>query len=887
MTRAVAGRFWRGGFWSDDGPSAPTLGPITSAAPSVSPAGATVGVAYTRTQGVYAPRGGGVVTVTREWVRGATQVAGDVASYTPVGGDIGAVLFYRETAVETGGTAAGTVVQIATLGTVQPVAATAPAAFTAGQWSLADAGTGGALTLNITALPGDGGSAITALQVSVNAGVYTTLSGTGTGARTITGLVNGTVASVKIRAVNAIDAGADSDTKTATPSAGGTTDPNLLAVSVDGWRGTHNAPAGTLGDVIVLRPGFDASGAATTVTETVKITGRVRQPSPNEGSNSTNEVAFSDKIYFGDQVIGFTNSSTETYEQPIGCWLDPEWERITASTYGPRLCVFHRYARNNRPVAAVVFTATDGVTTLTQTVTTMQTVTYSVSGLTACFFQPSFDMTALAQGPVTFGAEIRPWCGAAFNIPARTESFVTANWRQRKALNDRGSYGTAIAYVTVGAGGTPQVSTTEATAAANPYATVAAAAAAIQTFNNANFGRNNASGGVIKMNEGAHTHNTFSSVAIGEIPLIVTAAPGAVRANITYTDQGVNQANTLPDKIEFNGITLRKSGTHGFTSFGMSAGQTLDFMMTLRDVAINGNGAAANAAWITGVGNLYIINCTGDAMSIGFQSAATNKYSTIIGCDASFGSNTAYACVASRSCALPTSTTIPREGLFIYNCRRKATSDAATVSFSEFDATVGAAGIAVIGTLLDRNATGTTTPQMTISADSVVGSADNIQVHFCSILGSRTNLAYNDSGTAFVRKNAFLSYCILYEDNHKTDTFPTANGARTGNWQIRYRCGSPGNTILRGDSAGGGYGPGQNLGERAGIGELSGTQSVPLATAFVDNQQNAVGEGDYRPAAGTVISLIPAGKAPYPVDLFGRPYPNDGTGVAGACQRAA
>ena len=106
---------------------------------------------------------------------------------------------------------------------------TAPAAFTAGQWT-ATAGVE-QIELNITALPDDGGSVITALQYRLNGGAWTNLTGTGTGTRTITGLTGGEEYDVQLRAVNAIGNGAASDTKSRTPTAsgGGGTPGELLA----------------------------------------------------------------------------------------------------------------------------------------------------------------------------------------------------------------------------------------------------------------------------------------------------------------------------------------------------------------------------------------------------------------------------------------------------------------------------------------------------------------------------------------------------------------------------------------------------------------------------------------------------------------------------------
>jgi hypothetical protein len=80
-------------------------------------------VTYTRTVGTYAARGGGTVTVARAWFVGGTQVAADVATYTPVSGDIGAVLFFREIATEAGGLFPGSVTRVATAGTVQAATA--------------------------------------------------------------------------------------------------------------------------------------------------------------------------------------------------------------------------------------------------------------------------------------------------------------------------------------------------------------------------------------------------------------------------------------------------------------------------------------------------------------------------------------------------------------------------------------------------------------------------------------------------------------------------------------------------------------------------------------------------------------------------------------------
>ena len=99
------------------------------------------------------------------------------------------------------------------------VPATAPAQITGGQWTLTDSPSAGGdkLSLDITALPSDGGSPITALQWRVSGGAAQILSGLGVGERLVTVLAE-TAADLQVRAVNAIGSGPWSDIKTVTPT---------------------------------------------------------------------------------------------------------------------------------------------------------------------------------------------------------------------------------------------------------------------------------------------------------------------------------------------------------------------------------------------------------------------------------------------------------------------------------------------------------------------------------------------------------------------------------------------------------------------------------------------------------------------------------------------
>lgn len=98
-------------------------------------------------------------------------------------------------------------------------AATVPAAFTAPGWALTDNADGGGMTVAVTALPDDGGSAITGIEYQVDAGSWQPLGGASPGSYTFSWPIVGTPISVALRAANPLGAGPASDVKTATPTA--------------------------------------------------------------------------------------------------------------------------------------------------------------------------------------------------------------------------------------------------------------------------------------------------------------------------------------------------------------------------------------------------------------------------------------------------------------------------------------------------------------------------------------------------------------------------------------------------------------------------------------------------------------------------------------------
>src|SRR5205814_8868153 len=122
---------------------------------------------------------------------------------------------------------------------------------------------------------------------------------------------------------------------------------------------------------------------------------------------------------------------------------------------------------------------------------------------------------------------------------------------------------------------------------------------------------------------------------------------------------------------------------------------------------------------------------------------------------------------------------------------------------------------------------------------------------------------------------------LFFNQNIKTDTFATANGARVGNWAQVYSVGYRGSDIQA--NFGGTFFPP----EYDGLYTLN--QSVTLG--FVSDKSFATGDhtgnGDYHLTSSSAFrNVIPAGAAVLPFDIEGQSRRNAGGGAMGAYEFA-
>lgn len=676
----------------------------------------------------------------------------------------------------------------------------------------------------------------------------------------------------------------------------------LTSINADGWSATYGSPptfdpVGSPETFSVDRAGFNASGSAVTVTDTVTLMKRVRQPYPNQASLSADQVALSDYVYSGETISGVTNNSTRAYPKPIAMWVTRDLQHIRpGEDLVARLSVIHAHGRSGRPVAAVKFIATDGTNSVEQTVSTMSSRAWSASGLWGAYFECSLDISTLNQGALcTLDAIIYPWVGAAFQLSVDADAYPSVNLTTQRFLCDRtGAYGTAYAYVDGVGGGTPAVSTTPATAEANPYATVAAAASAIQTYNNANFGRNSSSGGIIRLKPGSHNRTSFSSVVVTDVPLVIEADDIANKASVIFRDNGVSVSNGIPDKTCWRNMTFQR--TSGSSLQFLDANATisnLGYLCALENVHIDQNGQSTYDAWIYRLGRLWLEDVTGGWSGIFNVFSTTSKHIHMVGCQGAWTTQgSLYHAFATRLTAnarmqhqAGITNGAATKGMHVAYCHLTNKAQQGIITYNE---PIDARGFGVAMTVLEQTA-GLTQVCLNMSSDAGDACQNAVRVGVTAV-GSRVNTIYQDAGTTFVDKSGYEVGCVYRGRNTKSDVF-AANGTLTGNWPAVFQTGNRANAIIRGgqDSTAVGV-AGAWVGEVAALGGQYGTDASPLAVDWVDDASfdgSALGGGDYSPGPSSVLGTLPGGYVHYPIDMLGRTVPTDGTAIVGALQPAS
>lgn len=616
-------------------------------------------------------------------------------------------------------------------------------------------------------------------------------------------------------------------------------------------------------EVSVSRQGFDATGAAATIAETLLTTKRVRLPYPDQGTLTADSVALSDFVYSSDTIAGVTNNSAVVSPKPVAHWVSTDRE-IVGNSLTPELVAFHRNG-----IACVVFRATDGTTTVTATA-----IAPVVSGRTGdrnavLVWRAALDLSTLADNAdITVNAEVFPRIGVAASVRdsadgANLWQFSPRTWRRNTAR----AAAPPIVYVASGGNdSTGAVDTNDATAAASPCATLTGA------FNRARAVLGTAAGSLdgLRVRLTAGTWARASSPTSNTVNAHVIVEPGTGVAKEDAIFQFGAATNTFGvTYVKHRGLTVRRAGA--FYAFSGSAGYCLFEDCDFDFATFNGALASGTAPFFFN-GVSFTNLGTGSALQAGappiamlrgcsFGSANSNtsiEPNLIVGCDI-------------RGCRTASGTRDISGGAIAFNSWLQTAGAGSVISLNQAAAIDG---YAVVQNVLEWTSA---TSNAALAPSNDNGAADTSHVIFWhnTVAGfdiyGRSNILYNDTA-ADPRSHVLASFVgnIHVQINTKHDVFAT-DGTRTGGWAYLNGVGCRGE-FSRYQDAGGGTWKQDYPGLGASIGTIrTGAGNDPL---FTDPEHTTSGPtagaglGTYTLQAGSPAEDIVT-SAPLPFDLAG------------------
>ena len=199
--------------------------------------------------------------------------------------------------------------------------------------------------------------------------------------------------------------------------------PPIDSIAADAWEAVVAAPSDlSFLPVDTLRQGFTISAAPAAYVDKPVLTKRVRQAYPNHASFTSNNVALSWRLYSTDAALLRPNNATEARPTPMGRWLMPSRRTVGNSVFvEAAFSDIDGGAVSNQMIASVVFSATDGTTTVTSVVSAPA---ISTAGSTSGAFDKcaveswsaTIDITSLTAGRITVNGKAYPWFGDSASI---------------------------------------------------------------------------------------------------------------------------------------------------------------------------------------------------------------------------------------------------------------------------------------------------------------------------------------------------------------------------------------------------------------------------------------------------------------------------------------
>lgn len=592
------------------------------------------------------------------------------------------------------------------------------------------------------------------------------------------------------------------------------------AVAADGWQATVASPTDlSLAPFSVSRQGFSATGAATTHTDTLYLTKRVRQAYPDHASFTADKVALSDYIYSTDSLTGALNSSALSSPKPVAQWIMPSRLLVGNSVHWEMLAA-HRNARGGKPVACVRVRGNDGTTqTAWQTVAAMTLSTTVEDANPIHCYQGDLDVSALADGLFWLEAEVYPHVGAAASVRSTADYSDARDFSPRYFTKDTARAATPpLAYVAAGGTSGGVWSTDAATAKATPFDTIGNALAAT-VGSGAGVTGGKVDGCEIRLGAGSFA---LPSVALSSYraqesaALVITRDPDVARASAVATwgtarlqlatNAGGTSTLTAPlaeSALIFRDVSVQRTSSGNLGASQSAGAATVPMFVQWWNVAFN---AGAQTATYLGTANhdavfgMTIANTAGGNALLSYTGATQRRLLRGVACANAGGGG--WESLAVIGCAIGNiGTNLPLDnsrGCFAWNNRFTAcTGGTLTVQAASNAVTLDR--VVLVQNLIEHVNTATTNASVQITTNAGSGNTSHAILWHNTIPGAqnagRSNLLYDDqAGTAGVTQVHTLQSLkgnIHGQFNMKGDVFAN-DGTNLGNFAALHGVGLEG-----------------------------------------------------------------------------------------------
>lgn len=605
-----------------------------------------------------------------------------------------------------------------------------------------------------------------------------------------------------------------------------------------GWISNNFAGSNKLTLTLTSKT-YDDTGAAGTEartvygTKTLRIAGTPEEDETPTGSGIILKYGLTDWVFAADTnlvlntvsglysqggtnlsaVTGLsvTNESTQIYPAVIANWSWPAFQYIDSTTVTGYVFGAHWSARNGRPIRLVKGTATDGTNTATVTATRMTRSSFG-GAIESPDYQLVWDLSSFTRpNYIRFDFAAFPWIGDTNSVLDTAKVSDTHPTPKPAGITNlvdgSSSFQIVRAIVATNGNNTTGIAASRAywatNTSPNPFATIGGALVAIAATNNAQFGHNDTSGGIIYMRAGNHGYLGSTCTLANGPRIVVELSP---ESGVARTDVVINAAATDArctndkDAIRLNNITIDVSSGTPFiqhahlwmdqcvilnapSAFIQSVSAYNNWYLTrntisnivqgirgfttqpLAPAVVRGNWIVGNTASIqafTVLGNIKATN--GTTQSQIFTDVIGSLLPT--GWGQIIGYNAFYNCRAlGNIIGVGTSSNITTGLVFVNNLWEQCTNDTASAAFYF----AGGEG---------QNHT-------------------NLMSWNNTLVGTKDFFGYNNIGTNAWYRWLWSDFNNLIDDrNTKGDNFDSTNANRIGNWPILWGTAVFGNALL-------------------------------------------------------------------------------------------